>query len=299
MAGYTDGVTVQCACPGKLNLSLSVTGRRADGYHLIESEIVPIAICDRLRVRVSPGAARVEFDVTGREVPVGASNLASRAAELYLRRTGWATRVELSLVKRIPVGAGLGGGSSDAAAVLRSLDELHGSEVGMTTLLEWGVELGADVPFFVFCAPAIASGIGDRLQALDRWPTDPLVVAQRGSGLATAAVYAQFDATLTSPQEDSSIPAFPPPPLLSTRNDLEAAACLLEPEIDKLKHEILLHGAYDVRMSGSGSAVFGFFGDEGAAGRCAESIMQSGGWAESTRILNGPLPIERLDERLS
>jgi 4-diphosphocytidyl-2-C-methyl-D-erythritol kinase len=297
-AGRTETVAVQCGCPAKVNLNLIIVGRRSDGYHLIESEMAPIGIYDTVQLRVSPGASRVDLTATGRTVPSGDTNLVVRATHLYLKRTGRSARVEVRLIKRIPVGAGLGGGSSDAAAVLRALDHAFGHEVGTVGLREWALDLGADVPFFVSGVPAIISGIGEKSRTLSTWPTAPLVVAFRGGGLATADVYARFDAPLTSREAASTISAFPPSLLLPGRNDLEGAACQIEPEIQKLKYDFVLHGASDVRMSGSGSAVFGFFDDEGTARICAQRLAMDGGWAEATKILDGPVPIERLDDRL-
>lgn len=291
-----DTVAAGVACPAKINLGLRVCGRRDDGYHLIESEMVAISVFDRLSLRISPGPLQVDLENSGRGgVPPGRNNLVVRAAELFMQRTGCSARLGLRLEKRIPVGAGLGGGSSDAAAVLRVLDELLGCQVGTMRLRDWALELGADVPFFVLGEPALVSGIGEMTRPLGSWPEVPLVVAFRGSGLATAAVYARFDAALTSPDAASNIAAFPSLHPSPRRNDLEGAACELDPGIKELKKELISQGASDVGMSGSGSAVFGFFADEAAA-RCSAEMLTSGGdWAEAAQILAGPAPIERLD----
>lgn len=283
-------------CPAKLNLTLHVVGRRADGYHLIESQMVPIAVFDTLEVRLRPGPATVELVVEGRGgVPEGADNLVARAASLFLERTGCAARVDLRLAKVIPVGAGLGGGSSDAAAVLRVLNAMLDRPIGADCLSEWALELGADVPFFLACRPSQVSGIGEVVSRLFDWPTAPLVVAFRGLGVATAAVYARFDAPLTSPVADSTIPDFPSQGRFHLRNDLEGAACQLDSGISRLKEELIAHGATAAGMSGSGSAVFGLFADLPAARRCAERVRGEGGWAEVAHIMARPEEIERLD----
>lgn len=284
-------------CPAKINITLAVRGRRADGYHLIESEMVPVSIFDTLVLRVAPGPRQVGLRVIGRGggVPAGRNNLVVRAAESFLERTGTLARVELLLEKRIPVGAGLGGGSSDAAAVFRGLNSLFGDQVADEQLAEWALELGADVPFFLACRPSFVEGIGESIAPLGEWPTDSVVVAFRGAGVSTAAVYSRFDAALTSPGADSTIRAFPSRNCTLFRNDLERAACDLDSGISRLKEELISHGATSAGMSGSGSAVFGFFADLSAARRCADRLRSGGGWSEVAMVLAGPREMERLD----
>lgn len=261
--------------------------------------MVPIAVADSMSARISPRGRGIALTVDGGDVPSGRENLAYRAAEALLTRYDIDARVELHLIKRIPSGAGLGGGSSDAAAVLRLLDcllELAMDEEGMRAL---GLDLGADVPFFVSGRPARVSGIGEISSRLPAWPTDPLVVAFRGPGLATAEVYRRFDASLTSPQTASTIPDFPRSPSSRHRNDLELAASQIDPGIERLKEALGARGAYEVGMSGSGSAVFGFFSDRGVAFACAEQMRREGDWAEATKVLEQLTPIERLDPNLT
>ncbi len=287
------------ACPGKINLNLVICGRREDGYHLLESEMVPIEVADTLSVRISPEPVSVELEVSGGNVPSGPDNLVCRAAKLLLERYGRDARVEMRLEKRIPSGAGLGGGSSDAATALRVLDRLLGLGAGAETLQRLGLELGADVPFFVAGRPALVSGIGEQLAPLSSHPSKPLVVAFRGPGLATSEVYAAYDASLTSPQADSTILDFPRSFGFSPRNDLEDAASRIDPGVKLLKEAFFAQGACEVGMSGSGSAVFGFFPDEAAAEQCAERFGKDGIWAEATRVLRTLPPIEELDPDLN
>jgi 4-diphosphocytidyl-2-C-methyl-D-erythritol kinase len=261
--------------------------------------MLPIALTDSLAARISPGNSGIDLTVEGGEVPCGGENLAYRAAEAFLTRYDVATRIELRLIKRIPSGAGLGGGSSDAAAVLRLLDHLLELAVGEESLRALGLELGADVPFFVSGRPARVSGIGEISSRLPAWPTDPVVVAFRGPGLATSEVYRRFDASLTSPQTASTIPDFPRSPSSRRRNDLELAASQIDPGIERLKEALCARGAYEVGMSGSGSAVFGFFSDRDDALACAEQMRREGDWAEATKVLEHPTPIERLDPNLT
>ncbi len=260
--------------------------------------MVAVGVGDRLQIAVVPGEAAIELEVSGRAVPAGPENLVYRAADSIMRRFEVSARVEIALEKVIPSGAGLGGGSSDAAATLRILDELLELGAGEGILREIALGLGADVPFFVTGRPALVSGIGEVMSPLASWPDDPLVVAFQGAGLATEKVYAGYDASLTSPQAASNIPDFPRSSGSRLRNDLEEAASRIDPGIKTLKESLRSHGAREVGMSGSGSAVFGFFRDEGSARSCAERLSREGIWAEATRIQENPSPIERVDPGL-
>lgn len=277
------------AAPAKLNLGLRVLGRRPDGYHLLRSEFVCIGLWDVLRVRVSPAAEpAVELAATGLDVPPGDANLAVRAADLFLAATGARVRVEIGLDKRIPLGAGLGGGSSDAGAVLRALNRLL-EPVPPARLREWALSLGADVPFFLDGRPALVEGIGERLSPLRSWPRASLVVAFGGRGLSTAEVFRRYDASLTSRGAASTI-------RVSARgqkggsatpvNDLEAAAIQIEPGVEKLKEALLARGGAPVVMTGSGAAVYGCWPDPAAAASAAESMRMAGWWAVATEILD-------------
>ena len=289
------GLRGRCLCPAKVNLDLFVRGRRDDGYHLLESRMVPIDVGDLLTIEVGAGPTRVDLDVAGRPVPGGRDNLVVRAAEMVLQRAELDLSVQLHLEKRVPVGAGLGGGSSDAAGTLRMMAELLEIAVGADQLAEWALELGADVPFFVAGRPARMSGIGEVLEPLTEWPRDPLVVAFQGAGLSTAEVFARFDASLTSTQPLSSIPVFPKFSDSPRSNDLEAAAIQIDPGVETLKRDLHSHGAREVGMSGSGSAVFGFFANLQLARSCSLQMSEKGVWAVVCQVLGGAPPIERLN----
>ena len=284
---------IRCFCPAKINLNLRVCGRREDGYHLLQSEVVPIDVGDSLEIGVGNGN-EIYFSTRGRAVPAGSDNLVVRAAELYLTRRGVEAEVEIVLDKRLPHGAGLGGGSSDAASTLRGLDCLFGGDTPLDVLAQWALELGADVPFFVYGRPAQMTGVGDVLRPLESWIDAPLVVAFRGRGLSTPDVYKRYDASLTSQNSASKIPVFPQQDT-SVFNDLEAAAIQIDPGVYTLKQDLLARGALEVGMSGSGSAVFGFFRDQHRARECAERMSEAGDWAVSTRILAGPPAMVKME----
>ena len=180
--------------PAKINLMLRVVGRRTAGYHLLETLMVPTSWCDEIDIRVEPtstGRSKVSCRSSGRErVEPGASNLAAKAASVLLVELDAAAEVTIYLDKRIPVGAGLGGGSSDAAAVLRVLPRLLGRRIERERLHELATTLGADVPFFLDCRAAWASGIGDVLAPIPAFPRLDLVIVVPEQRVATAWAYA-------------------------------------------------------------------------------------------------------------
>ncbi len=275
--------------PAKVNLGLRIVGRRPDGYHLLESVFAPLDLADDVELAVlAAGRPGVALRVEGGppDLEAGASNLAARAARAWLEASGCEARVELVLRKRIPVGAGLGGGSSDAAAVLRGLQQ-RPEALPEAALAALALRLGADVPFFLDPRPARVGGIGERIEPLEQFPGLWLLLATPGPPLATTAVYAAFDASAGSGALTPSEPAlrmrrFPalesggPGGLQSAlaagllANDLEPAATRLRPSIGRTRERLGALGAADVGMSGSGPTLFGIFPDERAARRARE-----------------------------
>lgn len=294
--------TVRICAPAKINIFLEVVGRRADGYHLLNSVVIPIALFDQLTIETAPSETPavtigVEQDW---EIPADEDNLAVRAAALFLKRRGVKAEVRIALRKRIPVGAGLGGGSSDAAAVLRALDRLAQARTSRTTLAEWGLELGADVPFFLYGRPARMTGVGEELARVDV-PIDrhhPIIVAFCGTALGTRDVYQRYDDSLTSARAASSVRRLNPGhgPLQDWLiNDLEAAAFEALPNLAILKRQLRALGARGVVMTGSGSAMVGIWDrNRWDDARAAASRLRAGGtWARVTRILEQVPAVER------
>ncbi|MFZ7125939.1 MAG: 4-(cytidine 5'-diphospho)-2-C-methyl-D-erythritol kinase [Desulfobacterales bacterium] len=251
--------------PAKVNLFLSVTGRRSDGYHDIVSLMCGVALYDRIRIRFGGSGLRVTCDQPG--VPSDETNLAARAARAFLdaaaidRFSLW-PGIEIHIEKRIPVGAGLGGGSSNAATVLKALNREAGNPLTQQHLHRLCVGIGADVPFFIECRPAIASGVGERLEPIDRIPAMEALVVYPGFAVSTADVYRRLNLTLTKCQ--NKIKKF----LLKNErfsarahlcNDLETVAIGDHPAIGTVKTALISAGAEGALMSGSGSAAFGLF----------------------------------------
>jgi 4-diphosphocytidyl-2-C-methyl-D-erythritol kinase len=297
--------------PAKINLGLRVVGRRADGFHLLESVFLPLDLADDVEVALLPGGQdtiAVEGDVRG--VPANASNLALRAAALFreaavreaaVREVAGLGGVRVRLRKRIPAAAGLGGGSSDAAAVLRVLAQLTPGAVDAMRLAELALRLGADVPFFLDPRPALVSGIGERIEPLAGVPGLALVLALPGTSLSTAAVFRDYDlsrAALTPAGAGPSMvgrlaawtaaglaAASTPAELLV--NDLEPAATRLAPALAPLKRKLAQCGALVVGLSGSGPTVYGIFEDRRAAQEAAHRLALA---APARAIVASTLP---------
>lgn len=248
--------------PAKVNLCLRIVGRRADGYHSLDSIFAAIDLCDRIDVRmidVRPGRdAHIQIHCDRPDVPSDATNLAARAAAMLLEECGLGGDVDLSIAKRIPPGAGLGGGSSNAATVLRVMNDQLRLDVAPTRLQTLALTLGADVPFFLTGGCARVRGIGERIEAIRGWPGQALVVALPPVAVATAWAFRTYSAGLFPDADEAARMASqeaPDPGLL--RNDLEAAVLPNYPEIARLKASMIVSGAAGAVMSGSGSAVVG------------------------------------------
>lgn len=255
--------------PAKLNLFLHVTGRRADGYHTLQSVFTLIDLHDRLRiVPRDDGAIRRVNEVPG--VPE-AEDLAVRAARALREAAGVSAGADLEIEKRIPMGAGLGGGSSDAATVLLVLDRLWGLGTDPGRLREIGARLGADVPFFLFGRAAWVEGIGERLTAIDlpeRW----YVVLVPPAHVPTREIFAAPE--LTRDTEPLKIQDFSAQAGGGRfHNDLQPVVLARYPEVRS--HLAWLSGHGDARMTGSGSCVFAGFGSHEEAERVVRALPAS------------------------
>jgi len=271
------------SAPAKVNLGLRILGRRENGYHLLESLFVPIDLADRVQIerRDTPSVDfQIESDVPG--VPEDGSNLAVRAALVFLAAAGIEAGLRLALEKRIPASAGLGGGSSDAAAVLRGLARIYPDAISPQGLRELALGLGADVPFFLDPRPAVVTGVGEEIEPISGVPAFSLLLAHPGVPLATPDVYRVYDAfaaSLTPVRAGSTIRRVSALRKGGDRaleelleNDLEPAAVRLCPRISELREVIQGEGALAVGMSGSGPTVFGIFRDTIAASQARDRL---------------------------
>jgi 4-diphosphocytidyl-2-C-methyl-D-erythritol kinase len=277
--------------PAKINLYLRVIGRRPDGFHLLDSLVLPVDLCDELSIQVGASSLpRPEIHVTcdPPTAPDGPANLAFKAAELFLASVARSHRVCIAIRKRIPPGSGLGGGSSDAAAVLVTLNRLLGSALSLAALSTLAIRIGADVPFFVYGRPARVGGIGEVVTPIPAVRPLSLVLCSDGHGVSTAAVYARVDLALTSGRPASNIADFVGDQTLLPEllvNDLEAAAAQIHPGVLSLRTELMECGAQGALMTGSGSAVFGVWPDPESAKNAAMTLRERGLWAEAVQTL--------------
>ncbi len=264
--------------PAKVNYRLDVLGKRPDGYHDLRMVMQRVDLCDEVIITLND-APGIRVTCGKKGVPDGPGNIAWRAADALLQLSGKAVGIDIAINKRIPVAAGLGGGSSDAATVLMGVNELLGLKLSDERLMEIGVKLGADVPFFIFKKTALAEGIGEKLTAMESMPALWVVLVNPGIHVPTAWVYQNL--ILTTKAADSIISGSyssvaEVAELLS--NDLEPVTCGKHPLLNELKAMLLEAGAAGSLMSGSGATVFGIFEDEAVAQKAATEIAAARGW---------------------
>jgi 4-diphosphocytidyl-2-C-methyl-D-erythritol kinase len=259
--------------PAKVNLTLRILGARPDGYHELDTLMVLVDWVDDVEIDVLPGGERrIELDVNGDEaegIPTERENLAWKAAALFMARTGWDHGVRIRLWKRIPSGAGLGGGSSDAGAVLRGMCAITGHSPTQSELQDWAAELGSDVPFFVSgSSAALCRGRGEIVESCENGLIgSPIVIVFPGFASSTQAAYKGYRKALSRSSPDSKIVV---QSLESGRlnrvadqlgNDLAGSVMRKFPFLGLLREELERAGALGASLSGSGSALYGLFSD--------------------------------------
>jgi 4-diphosphocytidyl-2-C-methyl-D-erythritol kinase len=278
---------VKIRAPAKINMRLRVIGKRADGYHLLDTILLPVSLYDEIdisKVRPIGGKPalknRITVSCNDPLVPTGRKNLAYQAALLILGDAKANARVHIRIHKRIPVGAGLGGGSTDAAATLVGLNRLLRLGYTAKRLEEMSLALGADVPFFVKAVPARARGIGERLSPLRGVPRLWLIILSPNFAVSTGWVYRSLPSKLTKAIANTSINPWPGSPANLSRllvNDLEIVTMGRYPRIGLLKEELARQGAVGTLMSGSGSSVFGIFPSRRSAQRAWRRLRKDKG----------------------
>lgn len=272
------------AAPAKVNLSLRVIGRRPDGYHELLTLMQPLSLADEVSVEVGPGEG---VGLSCDEASLCHDNLMTRAARSYLAALGRPAMVRLGLKKRIPVAAGLGGGSSDAAAVLLALNALHGGALEPARLVELAAGLGADVPFFLAGTTAICQGVGHDVRPLVGFPLLDYVLVNPGFKVSTAWVYGQFDLPWTGKNNCNKITCLPCAGHALCDilvNDLEEVTLAAYPQLVDVKRVLAEAGAVGALMSGSGPSIFGVFADGDSATRAARNLADRGqGWVKACR----------------
>ncbi|MBE7026348.1 MAG: 4-(cytidine 5'-diphospho)-2-C-methyl-D-erythritol kinase [Ruminococcaceae bacterium] len=258
----------------KINLSLDVIGKRDDGYHEVLMIMLSCGLCDSITLtRIDSG---IELSSNLSFLPCNEKNLAYKAAQSFFEYTGINGGVKIELSKRIPVGAGLAGGSGNGAAVLCGLNMLYETKLTEDELCSIGSTLGADVPYCIHAKTMLASGIGEKLTLLDDFPKTPIVIIKPPFGVSTPTVYKQIDEApiQTHPDTQLLIDAIKKGDVKTVAqnmvNVMEEVTVKMHPIIGDIKTELLKSGALGVLMSGSGPSVFAFFDSYDAAKKAAQ-----------------------------
>lgn len=261
---------------GKINLALDITGKREDGYHLVKMILQTVDLYDQITVeRLEEGIVLTCDDP---RVPTDEKNLAYKAARLMIQTFDLSAGVKIHIEKKIPMQGGMGGGSTDAAAVILAVNELFDLHADLDLLDKLAVTLGADVPFCLRKGTYLAEGIGEKLTALPNAPHGYLVLIVPSFGISTAWAYARADemVDLIHPDVSGMVKAIEKQDLAEMAsgmgNILEQVAILEHPEIQAVKDQLLQHGALGAMMTGSGSVIFGIFDDQKKADLCFEAI---------------------------
>ncbi len=256
--------TITLKARGKINLTLDVIGKRENGYHDLRMIMQTINLYDTIKIKKTktPGI-RIHNNLAW--LPADDRNIAYKSTQLFLQESGIVSGIYIDIVKRIPVAAGLAGGSSDAAAVLIGLNKLFQTGYTKKQLMEMGVKIGADVPFCIMRGTVLAEGIGEELTPLKSLPYTHILLVKPNISVSTASVYKalKVDEIKTHPQTDHVIEAINQGDLTEVfanmGNVLEDVTVKMHPGIEKIKSKMIEYGAINSMMSGSGPTVFGVF----------------------------------------
>jgi len=274
--------TVTLLAPAKINYLLDVIGKRPDGYHDLRMIMQRVNLCDEITLTLTENPG-IKVTCNSKYAPDGSENIAWKAAQTLLDRSEVAYGVNIEIIKNIPVAAGLGGGSSDAATVLMGMNELLQLGLLEGELMESGCKLGADVPFFIFKNTALAEGIGDKLTPISNMPKCWILLVNPGVHVSTAWVYRSLQ--LTSRASLNRLPKFFDSieqivSILS--NDLESVTIPAFPVIADIKSKLIRLGAVGSMMSGSGSTVFGIFKHFDDAEIARSEVTKGTNWFAAT-----------------
>ena len=269
--------SVHLLAPAKLNLSLDVVGILPGGYHALDMVMQAVSLYEQVTLRRS---VDLVVRIPGSRIPTGPKNTAYKAALAFFYYTGLLAGADITIHKSVPVRAGMGGGSADAAAVLVGLNTLYGAHLSMTELCALGASVGADVPFALMGGTCRVQGLGDLIKALPPCPDCWFTVVMPGYGISTPAAFAAYDqiGSPTHPDcaaQETAIRSGDLNGLCSAAgNALEV--CAGGADTAALKEALTAHGARAALMTGSGAAVFGIFETEDAARQAASALEAAG-----------------------
>jgi len=265
--------------PAKINLFLQITGKRQNGYHDLFTLMCRISLYDT--VSLSFGTKYTTVSCNNPEVPEDENNLAVRAANLFFKTIRKNEGVKIGLEKQIPVAAGLGGGSSNAASVLLGLNRYYGQPLTQNKLMSIGLSIGADIPFFIFRKPATASGIGEKLEAYEGLKPFQILLVCPKLAVSTKEIYKNLSLELTKCKKKLENMVFKKKIFDIKKhlcNDLEEITASICPDVNKAKEALLSNGAIGALMSGSGPAVFGIFPDFDKAQIAYNALLNKHNW---------------------
>lgn len=268
------------SAPGKINLTLDILGRRPDGYHEMEMLMHAVSLENTVRLteREQPG---IRLSCSNPAVPTGEKNLAYQAAQAFFKALGRGRGIEIQVEKRVPMEAGMAGGSADAAGVLAGLNALSGSPFSTEELCQIGLPLGADLPFCIQGGAGLVRGIGEKITSLPPLQTGWLVIVKPPQGMKTGSCFAAYDTLerVRRPDTPQALQAL-------CQGDLAKLGGLLEnvlaqavslPAVRDIREAMCRNGALGSCMTGSGTAVFGLFAEKKRALRCTRQMYQRGG----------------------
>lgn len=265
--------------PAKINLFLKITGKRPDGYHNLITLMCCINVYDTILINFN--AKETSVKCADPKVPEDKTNTAYRAASLFLKSLKKPEGVEILINKNIPIGAGLGGGSSNAASVLLGLNQYYGNPFSQKELMSMGQSIGADVPFLIFQKPAIASGIGENITSYKGLRPYRVLLIYPGFSVSTTRVYNNFNLGLTKDKKKYNLLHFKNHNFNIKRhlfNDLERVTTSWHPDIITAKKTLLQLGARGALMTGSGPTIFGLFSDIEKAQGAKDTLSPNKKW---------------------
>ena len=283
MMNKPENIGMTLLSPAKVNLFLKIIGKRPDGYHDLVTLMCPITLYDRISFTFTFETKKITITCSDPQIPQNESNLAYRAASCFLNTypLGQGESVDIHISKQIPVSAGLGGGSSNAATVLLGLNQYCGYPFSEEKLLSMGLSIGADVPFFIHGKPTIARGIGEKLETFTGLIPHYIVLVFPGFGVPTSMVYANLNLALTNCKKTITCSVLKQRGFNAEQhlcNDLESVTASRYPIIFSIKESLSNHGAIGALMSGSGPTVYGLFSDLTLAQNAADAMSRNKKW---------------------
>lgn len=277
--------TLRLRAFAKVNAGLKILGKRPDGYHEIRTVYQTIGLYDRIKISFAPRGG-VTLKCSDPALPCDRGNLVYHACEAWKEKTKFKSGIQIELTKRIPYGAGLGGGSSDAAATLLGLERLTGDRLERAERLHLASALGSDVPLFLLGGRVLGCGRGEEVYPLEEFPARLCLVAHPGFSISTAEAYSQAGghaARLTSPQETRKVNGFgvwsqfPLEGWGPAENDFETVVFAKWPELARVKRQLIRAGAETASLTGSGSAIYALFVSARQLNQAAKSMPR--GWS--------------------